>query len=259
MELYASNNNDISHNDIYASASYSSVALYASSNNNVTHNSIRTYGSKIQEPAQGPEHPDSVELFNNGISLQKYSSGNNISDNYIQTDGDAAIDFDETSSGNTVGNNELSSSQGGGDAAVNDRSGKNMVFGNTGTKYNPNADNSSSQQSNYNSNSGQRNTVPTNGTTNRYNEGGDDSGSSAFGQVDLGLLANALSSIGEGTGDLGQTGDVSDVIASEIEEVASKSLGGGISVPVAALLLVLMFCFSFLNAKDDDDDEDNEE
>lgn len=256
MELYASNNNDIKSNEIYASASYSSVALYASSNNNVTHNVIKTYGNKVQEPAQGPEHPDSVDLFNTGISLQKFSSGNNISDNIIETDGDAAVDFDETSTGNTVGNNELSSTKGGGNAAVNDRTGKNMVYGNTGSRYVPNSNSSSNSN---NQNSGERNTVPTNGSSNRYNDGGEESGSSAFGQVDLGLLATAMSSVGEGTGDVGETGDgESDLIASELEEVASKSMAGGLSVPVAALLLVLMFCFSFLNAKDEDDENDDE-
>ena len=255
MELYSANNNDISYNEIYASASYSSVALYASGNNNVTHNVIRTYGNKVQEPAQGTEHPDSVELFNTGISLQKYSSGNNISDNYIQTDGDSAIDFDESSGGNTVGNNELSSTNGGGNAAVNDRSNNNMIYGNTGSRYNPSNSNSTDNRQNANSNSSntKANTVPYNGGTARPDDG-DSSGSSAFGQVDLGLIANALSSVGDGTGESGEEG-VSDLIASELEEVASKSLSGGLSVPIAALLLVLMFCFSFLNAKDDDDEE----
>ena len=255
MELYSANNNDISYNDIYASASYSSVALYASSKNNVTHNVIRTYGNKDQEPGQGTEHPDSVALFNTGISLQVWSSGNNISDNYIQTDGDAAIDFDESSGGNTVGNNELSSTNGGGNAAINDRSHNNRIFGNTGSRYVPNNDNSNEGRQNANSNSSNTNanTVPYNGGTARPDDG-DSSGSSAFGQVDLGLIANTFSSLGDGTGEFGEEG-VSDLIASELEEVAAKSLSGGLSVPIAALLLVLMFCFSFLNAKDDDDEE----
>ncbi len=252
MELYASNSNDISYNEIYASASYSSVALYASSNNNVTHNVIRTYGNKVQEPAQGTEHPDSVELFNTGISFQKYSSNNRVEFNDIQTDGDAAIDFDPTSAGNTIGNNKLSSTKGGGNAAVNDRSGQNTVFGNTGSRYVPNSENSTeNNNNNQNSNSNKHNSVPYNGSSSRSSD--ESSGSSAFGQVDLGLLANALSSIGEGTGDVGESDG--DLIASELEEVASKSLSGGLSVPIAALLLVLMFCFSFLNAKDEDDDE----
>ena len=66
-----------------------------------------------------------------------------------------------------------------------------------------------------------------------------------------------MSSLGEGTGDAGgsESGDISDLLASEIEEIASKTLSG-IYVPIAALLLVLIFCFSFLGAKDDDDGED---
>ena len=258
VELYASNNNDISHNKIVANASYASIDLYASSNNNVTYNDIITRGDGKNEPAQGPEHPDSVELFNAGISCQKYSTNNVISHNNISTDGEYAVHFDETSTGNTVTDNNLSSTQGGGNAAVYDPSGKNKVSGNIGSRYVPtngsSSSNSQSSSSNpYKGNSGGSN----NGGSSVYSGNSESSGSSAFGIINLGLLANALSSIGEGSGDAGagESGDISDLLASEIEEIASKTLSG-IYVPIAALLLVLIFCFSFLGAKDDDDEEE---
>ena len=254
VELYASNNNDISYNKIVANASYASVDLYASSNNVVTYNDIITRGDGKNEPAQGPEHPDSVELFNAGISLQKYSSNNVIDYNNISTDGPFAIHFDESSTDNSVTNNKLSSTQGGGDAAVYDPSGRNTVSGNTGSRYVP-TNGSSSQTVPHKGNSSQSDNRNARGSS--ISDGNaDSSGSSAFGNIDLGLLANALSSIGEGSGDVGagESGDISDLIASEIEEVASKTLSG-IYVPIAALILVLIFCFSFLEAKDEDDEE----
>ena len=254
VELYASNNNDISYNKIVANASYASVDLYASSNNVVTYNDIITRGDGKNEPAQGPEHPDSVELFNAGISLQKYSSNNVIDYNNISTDGPFAIHFDESSTENSVTNNKLSSTQGGGDAAVYDPSGRNTVSGNTGSRY-VLTNGSSSQTVPHKGNSSQSDNRNARGSS--ISDGNaDSSGSSAFGNIDLGLLANALSSIGEGSGDVGagESGDISDLIASEIEEVASKTLSG-IYVPIAALILVLIFCFSFLEARDEDDEE----
>ena len=132
MELYSSWSNNIDHNNIYANGSFSEVGLYSSSGNNITNNTIHTWGDGKNDPAQGPEHPDSVTLINTGILLEKGSNGNLIADNTIVTDGDYAITIDG-SVGNTIGNNELSSSKGGGNVAVKDNTGMNNIFGNTGS------------------------------------------------------------------------------------------------------------------------------
>ena len=252
VELYSAWSNDISYNQIYANGSFSEVGLYSSSGNNITHNTIHSFGDGINDPAQGPEHPDSVTLINTGILLEKGSNGNIISDNTIITDGDNAITIDG-SVGNTITNNQLSSSKGGGNAAVKDNTGMNHISGNTGSRYGSNSDDSS------NGNSGSP--IHTNGTSSQSSNSGssgssDSTGASAFGNVNTNFNANAQSSANDGAGDAGEAGDGSDVIASELEEVASKSLSGGVFVPVVALLLILVFCFSFLGAKDEDDDEE---
>ena len=275
VELYSSWSNDISYNDISANGSFSEVGLYGSSGNRITHNTIHSFGDGINDPAQGPEHPDSVTLINTGILLEKGSNGNVISDNTIITDGDNAITIDG-SVGNTISNNVLSSSKGGGNAAVYDNTGMNTISGNTGSKYSPNGSNSNGNSNsngksngnsngNSNSNSGSSSNsngnsgspIHANGTSTRSGDA-ESSGASAFGNVNTNFNANAQSSANDGAGDAGdgsQSGDGADLIASELEEVASKSLSSGIFVPVAALLLVLVFCFSFLSAKDDDDEE----
>ena len=244
VELYSSWSNDISYNQIYANGSFSEVGLYGSSGNNITHNTIHSFGDGINDPAQGPEHPDSVTLINTGILLEKGSNGNIISDNTIITDGDNAITIDG-SVGNTIANNHLSSSKGGGNAAVKDNTGMNNIFGNTGSRY----------VSDSNGHSGSP--IHTNGTSSQSSHSGnsDSNGASSFGNVNSNFNANAQSSANDGAGDAGEAGDGSDVIASELEEVASKSLSGGVFVPVVALLLILVFCFSFLGAKDEDDEE----
>ena len=252
VELYSAWSNDISYNQIYANGSFSEVGLYGSSGNNITHNTIHSFGDGINDPAQGPEHPDSVTLINTGILLEKGSNGNIISDNTIITDGDNAITIDG-SVGNTIANNELSSSKGGGNAAVKDNTGMNHISGNTGSRYGSNSDDSS------NGNSGSP--IHTNGTSSQSSNSGssgssDSTGASAFGNVNTNFNANAQSSANDGAGDSGEAGDGSDIIASELEEVASKSLSGGVFVPVVALLLILVFCFSFLGAKDEDDEEE---
>ena len=252
VELYSAWSNDISYNQIYANGSFSEVGLYGSSGNNITHNTIHSFGDGINDPAQGPEHPDSVTLINTGILLEKGSNGNIISDNTIITDGDNAITIDG-SVGNTIANNHLSSSKGGGNAAVKDNTGMNHISGNTGSRYGSNSDDSS------NGNSGSP--IHTNGTSSQSSNSGssgssESTGASAFGNVNTNFNANAQSSANDGAGDAGEAGDGSDVIASELEEVASKSLSGGVFVPVVALLLILVFCFSFLGAKDEDDDEE---
>ena len=265
IELYSSSSNDISGNNIYANGSFATIALYASSHNNVTKNTVRTFGNKSQDPAQGPEHPDSVKLMHVPISLQTWSMDNRIEDNDILTDADDTIDIDETSSYNTIKNNRLSSKGGGGTATINDRSGKNTISGNYGSKYNPDGDSSnqsgnsnsnSNSSSNSNSNSKNRGSpIHTDGSSS--NSGSEDSnGASAFGDVNTNFNANAQSSASDGAGDAGDgsEGDGSDVIVSEIEEVASKSISNGLSIPVAAFLLVLLFCFSFIGAKDEDDE-----
>lgn len=249
VELYSAWSNDISYNQIYANGSFSEVGLYGSSGNNITHNTIHSFGDGINDPAQGPEHPDSVTLINTGILLEKGSNGNIISDNTIITDGDNAITIDG-SVGNTIANNELSSSKGGGNAAVKDNTGMNHISGNTGSRYGSNSDDSS------NGNSGSP--IHTNGTSSQSSNSGnsDSNGASSFGNVNSNFNANAQSSANDGAGDSGEAGDGSDIIASELEEVASKSLSGGVFVPVVALLLILVFCFSFLGAKDEDDEEE---
>lgn len=252
VELYSAWSNDISYNQIYANGSFSEVGLYGSSGNNITHNTIHSFGDGINDPAQGPEHPDSVTLINTGILLEKGSNGNIISDNTIITDGDNAITIDG-SVGNTIANNELSSSKGGGNAAVKDNTGMNHISGNTGSRYGSNSDDSS------NGNSGSP--IHTNGTSSQSSNSGssgssESTGASAFGNVNTNFNANAQSSANDGAGGAGEAGDGSDLIASELEEVASKSLAGGVFVPVVALLLILVFCFSFLGAKDEDDEEE---
>ncbi|MDO5842140.1 MAG: right-handed parallel beta-helix repeat-containing protein [Methanobrevibacter ruminantium] len=249
VELYSAWSNDISYNQIYANGSFSEVGLYGSSGNNITHNTIHSFGDGINDPAQGPEHPDSVTLINTGILLEKGSNGNIISDNTIITDGDNAITIDG-SVGNTIANNELSSSKGGGNAAVKDNTGMNHISGNTGSRYGSNSDDSS------NGNSGSP--IHTNGTSSQSSNSGssgssESTGASAFGNVNTNFNANAQSSANDGAG---EAGDGSDLIASELEGVASKSLAGGVFVPVVALLLILVFCFSFLGAKDEDDEEE---
>lgn len=261
VELYASNGNNISSNKIIANASFASIDLYASSNNVVSYNNIITIGDGINDPAQGPEHPDSVELFNTGISLQKYSNNNVITGNNITTSGDYAVHFDGTSSGNTVTDNQLSSTEpGSGNPGVYDPTGSNFVSNNSWKKYVPHNGSSSSSSSSsslpihYQGNS-ENSQNSNNGGTSSHSGNAESSGSSSFGQVDLGLISNALSSVGEGTGDVGgsESGDVSDLLASEISEVAAKTLSG-MYVPIAALLLILVFCFSFLNSKDEEEE-----
>ena len=258
IEGYAASNNDISYNKIYSEGSFSTIALYASNHNNITHNLIRARGSESQDPAQGSEHPDSVKLFNTGISLQQYTNDTNISDNDIEHNAPFAVDVDETCTETTVENNILSASAGGGNNAINDRSGKAVISGNTGNKYHKQGSNEGSKPSNPSNSQGNsgNSIIHTNGTSS-YSGNADSSGSSALGQIDLGLIANALSSLGEGIGDAGgsESGDTSDLMVSEIEEIASKTLSG-IYVPIVALILMLVFCFSFLGAKNEDDDEE---
>ena len=267
MELYASNWNNITRNNIVANGSYSSVDLYASSDNQITYNNVLTVGSGEYEPAQGTEHPDSVDLFTAGFSFQKGSNRNNLSNNNISTNGDYAAHFDEYSTGNNVEGNNLSSSVEGKQPGVYDPNGKNTVKINSWKKY---SEGGSSSSSNSNSSSSSENKLPihNNGNSGQsqnsnsqgsssYNGDADSSGSSSLGQVDLGLTANAMSSLSDGTGEVGgsESGDVSDLLAKEISEVASKTLSG-MYVPIVALILVLVFCFSFLNSKDEDDGEE---
>ena len=260
IEGYATSNNDISYNKIYSEGSFSTIALYASNHNNITYNIIRARGNESQDPAQGPEHPDSVDLFNTGISLQMYTNDTRISHNDIlHEDAPFAIDVDETVTETVINDNILSSRDAGGTDAINDKSGKAKIHGNTGSKYNPNGEgsNGGSRPSNSDNSQGNggNNLIHTNGTSS-YSGNSDSSGSSALGQIDLGLLANSLSSIGDGTGDAGgsESGDLSDLLASEISEISTKTLSG-IYVPIAALILVLVFCFAFLGVRDEDEEE----
>ena len=181
--------------------------------------------------------------------MEKNSNGNIISNNRIRTNGNAAITI-RNSYGNTVSNNRLYSKKGGGNAAVDDNTGRNNIFGNTGSKFKDPFENS-------NGNSGgnvKGGDNPNKGSSSR--SGNDESsGASSFGNLASNLLANALSSASEGVGDAGSGGVGEDLVASELEEVASKSISNSAYVPMAALALILIFCFSFLNSRDEDDEE----
>ena len=74
------------------------------------------------------------------ISLQTWSTDNRIEDNDIVTDAKNTIDIDETSGYNTIKNNRLSSAGGGGSETINDRSGKNFISGNSGSRYDSGSD-----------------------------------------------------------------------------------------------------------------------
>ena len=184
-----------------------------------------------------------------GILLEKNSNGNIISNNRIRTNCNAAITI-RNSYGNTVSNNRLYSKKGGGNAAVDDNTGRNNIFGNTGSKFKDPFENS-------NGNSGgnvKGGDNPNKGSSSR--SGNDESsGASSFGNLASNLLANALSSASEGVGDAGSGGVGEDLVASELEEVASKSISNSAYVPMAALVLILIFCFSFLNSRDEEDEE----
>ncbi len=254
IELYSSNYNEIDGNNIYANGSFATIALYASSHNNITNNTVRTFGNKSQDPAQGPEHPDSVKLLHVPISLQTWSTDNRIEENDVLTDADDTVDIDETSTDNTITNNRLSSKGGGGSETINDRSGKNMISGNYGSRYNPNGDSSNANSSTNSNYKNRGSPIHTRGTSSNSGQA-DSNGASAFGNVNSNFNANAQSSANDGAGDAGDAGEGEDIIVSEIEEVASKSISNGLAIPLAALLLVLLFCFSFLGTKDEDDEE----
>ena len=263
-EGYSTWSNKISKNKYYVDGSFSEIALHASSGNNISDNDIYILSSQEFDPFIGPEHPDSVTLIPTGILLEKGSNGNIVSNNRIRTNGDAAITI-RGSYGNTVSNNKLYSKKGGGNAAVDDNTGMNNIFGNTGSKF---KDPSEKSDGNSNGNSN----VPSNGNSSAYVKGGDEqnkggssqsgssdsSGASSFGNIASNFFANAMSSANDGAGDVGadSMSDGSDLTVSELEEVASKSISSGVYVPIAALILVLIFCFSFLNSRNEDDEEE---
>ena len=248
-EGYSTWNNKISKNKYYVNGSFSEIGLYASSGNNISDNDIYILSSKKYDPFIGPEHPDSVTLIPTGILLEKNSNGNIISNNRIRTNGNAAITI-RNSYGNTVSHNKLYSKNGGGNAAVDDNTGRNNIFGNTGSKFkDPFANSNASSGGNVKGGDN-----PNKGSSSR--SGNDaSSGASSFGNLVSNLLANALSSASEGVGDAGSGGVGEDLVASELEEVASKSISNSAYVPMAALALILIFCFSFLNSRDEDDEE----
>ena len=256
VELYSSWSNNISSNKIYANGSFSEVGLYASSGNVISNNKIFNIGDEINNPAQGPEHPDSVSLINTGILLEKGSNGNTISGNEITTSGNSSIHI-EGSVGNTIEGNNLSSSKNGGDASVYDNTGQNKISGNFGSRYIPPMSYNSNNTNNANSKSENGGSKVNNGGSS-LSGNADSSGASEFGSIFANLNPNALSSADAGTGDVGAYGETGELVSTELEEVASKSMSPGIAVPIAALLLVAIFCFSFLNAKDEDDEDEEE-
>lgn len=249
-ELYSSWSNTISKNKYYVNGSFSEVGLYGSSGNKITKNDFYILSSKKYPPCAGNQHPDSVTLIPTGILLEEGSNGNIISNNRIRTNGNAAITV-RGSYGNTISNNKLYSKNGGGNAAVDDDTGMNNIFGNTGSKFKDPFERA-------NGNSGgnvKGGDNPNKGSSSR--SGSDDSsGASSFGDAVFNFLANALSSASDGAGDAGSglLGEGEDLLASELEEIASKSISNGMYVPIAALMLVLVFCFSFLNSKDEEEE-----
>ena len=251
-EGYSTWSNKISKNKYYVNGSFSEIALHASSGNNISDNDIYILSSQKYDPFIGPEHPDSVSLIPTGILLEKNSNGNIISNNRIRTNGNAAVTI-RGSYGNTISNNKLYSKNGGGNAAVDDNTGRNNIFGNTGSKFKD-----PFEKSNGNSGGNAKGGDNPNKGSSSKSGGDDSSGASSFGDVSSNFLPNALSSANDGAGDAGSgsIGDGSDVTVSELEEVASKSISTGVYVPVAALILVLIFCFSFLNSKNEDDGEE---
>ena len=250
-EGYSTWSNKISKNKYYVNGSFSEIGLYASSGNNISDNDIYILSSEKYDPFIGPEHPDSVTLIPTGILLEKGSNGNIISNNRIRTNGKAAITI-RGSYGNTVSHNKLYSKNGGGNAAVDDNTGMNNIFGNTGSKFKD-----PFEKANGNSGGNAKGGDNPNKGSSSKSGSADSSGASSFGNVASNFFANALSSANDGAGDAGSDsmGDGSDVIVSELEEVASKSISSSVYVPVAALVLILIFCFSFLNSKDEDEEE----
>ena len=250
-EGYSTWSNKISKNKYFVNGSFSEIGLYASSGNNISDNDIYILSSEKYDPFIGPEHPDSVTLIPTGILLEKGSNGNIISNNRIRTNGKAAITI-RGSYGNTVSHNKLYSKNGGGNAAVDDNTGMNNIFGNTGSKFKD-----PFEKANGNSGGNAKGGDNPNKGSSSKSGSADSSGASSFGNVASNFFANALSSANDGAGDAGSDsmGDGSDVIVSELEEVASKSISSSVYVPVAALVLILIFCFSFLNSKDEDEEE----
>ena len=250
-EGYSTWSNTISHNKYYVKGSFAEIALHASSANKITDNDIYILSTKKHAPCQPNQHPDSVTLMPTGILLEEHSNGNVISNNRIRTNGNAAITI-RGSYGNTISHNKLYSKKGGGNAAVDDDTGMNKIYGNTGSKFKD-----PYEKSNSNSNARVKGGDSAKGGNSARSGSSDSSGASSFGNIIANLLANSLSSANDGAGDAGsgEIGEATDLIASELEEVASKSISTGVYVPVVALMLILIFCFSFLNHKTEDDEE----
>ena len=250
-EGYSTWSNKISKNKYYVNGSFSEIGLYSSSGNNISDNDIYILSSKKYDPFIGPEHPDSVSLIPTGILLEKNSNANIVSNNRIRTNGNAAITI-RGSYGNTISHNKLYSKNGGGNAAVDDNTGRNQIYGNTGSKF---KDPFEKGKSGGNVKGGDNPNKGSSSGSSSISGSDDSSGASSFGDVTSNFLANALSSANDGAGDAGSGESGEDVIASELEEVASKSVSSSVYVPVAALVLILIFCFSFLNSKGEDEEE----
>lgn len=252
-ECYSAWSNTISKNKYYVKGSFSEIGLYSSSGNKITENDIYILSSKKYQPFIGNQHPDSVTLIPTGILLEERSDGNVISNNRIRTNGDAAITV-RGSYGNTISKNKLYSKNGGGNAAVDDDTGMNQIYGNTGSKFKDPYDSSNGNSSSNAKVEGGND--PRGGSSSRSGSA-DSSGASSFGDIVSNFFANALSSASDGAGDAGSDslGEASDLVASELEEVASKSISNSVYVPVAALMLILIFCFSFLNSKGENEEE----
>ncbi|MDO5849746.1 MAG: right-handed parallel beta-helix repeat-containing protein [Methanobacteriaceae archaeon] len=228
IELYSSWSNNIDSNILYSDASFTeSVGAYGSSGNNFTRNKMVSLGDSRFDPAQGPEHPDSVFLKNVAMWFDSRSSGNRIEGNSIYTDAPYGIEFAGGSTGNYVGNNNICAGQSYGNVAILDNVGGNTVSNNKGKIFSENG------SSDY-----QNDVILSDSDVN---------GASGNGAIDYGLEANALSSAGTGSGDVSS----SNPNAYELNQasMAAKSGSSQYVVPLIILFIIALFCYSFLNER----------
>lgn len=239
IELYSSWSNNIGGNTIYSDASFTeSVGAYGSSGNNFTNNVMISLGDSLFNPAQGPEHPDAVNLKNVAMWFDSRSSGNRIEGNLIYTDAPYGIEFAGGSTGNYVGNNNIYAGSSYGDGAILDNVGGNTVSNNKGQIFNGTINAGGS--------------MVANGSSNYQNDAilSDDSdvnGASGNGAVDYGLVANALSSAGIGSGDVASA----SANAYELNQASmgAKSGNSQYVVPLIILFIIALFCYSFLSER----------
>jgi len=269
VELYSSWANNIESNTVYASGSYTDgIGLYSSSGNSISYNSIVNRGDEINDPAQGPEHPDVVDLANVGILISQDSNYNTLTNNDIESDHSSSISITSGSTNNIIQNNTLSANGTSGDASISDSVGGNSISNNTGTakSYSYSGKQSSSSQSNStkysnntsnsNSNSDSNSNQSSNANTNSTISGtSSQNGASNFGSTNTNFQSNAKSSAEAGSGDTSPS-DSSSPSVKEILPASTKALSSPFAVPLILSLLLAIFFYSFLASRDDDDEED---